>query len=262
MAKQKLRIVKIGGNVIDNSTLLDSFLDDFCKLTGYKILVHGGGKIATEIATKLGIQSILVEGRRITDAQNLEVVIMVYAGLINKQIVAKLQKRACNAIGLTGADANSIQAHKRTETEIDYGFVGDVDLINAVSIKSFLRSKQVPVFCGITHNGNGQLLNTNADTIAAEISIAMSVYFEVELNYVFELKGVLKDVENKNSLISELNVHEFESLKSQGIIARGMIPKLQNCFNALNRGVNLIKIGDTSIIKETNKIYTKLTSNG
>lgn len=262
MAKQKLQIVKIGGNIIDNQELLDAFLVDFCKLTGAKILVHGGGKIATEIASKLGLKSILVEGRRVTDAKSLEVVTMVYAGLINKQIVAKLQQTNCNAIGLTGADANSVVAHKRTGTSIDYGYVGDVDLVNSASIKSFLRNKQVPVFCAVTHDGNGQLLNTNADTVAAELAIALSVYFETELNYVFDLKGVLKNIENKNSVIPQINFNEFETLKKQGIISQGMIPKLQNCFNALQKGVNLVKIGDASILKPTNKLFTKLTLTG
>ena len=259
MAKQKLQIVKIGGNVINDDVLLIKFLKGFSKLTGPKILIHGGGKKATDLASKLGLATSLVEGRRITDSKNLEIVTMVYAGLINKNIVALLQKYNCNAIGLSGADANCILAHKRTGTKIDYGFVGDIDLVNPITIGVLLKYKIVPVFSAITHNGNGQLLNTNADTIASEIAIAMSIYYDVELNYIFELKGVLKNIENKNSVIPEINQAEFEGLKSQGIIAEGMIPKLQNCFNALKSGVQNVKIGDVSLINPSNNLYTVLT---
>ncbi len=259
MKKQKLHIVKIGGNVINNEAILASFLKDFSELKNPKILVHGGGKRATEISSEMGLEPKMINGRRITDKANLEVVTMVYAGLLNKKITAQLQQNNCNAIGLSGADANCILAHKRIVTAIDYGFAGDIDVVNTNTINVFLKNNITPVFCAITHDKNGQLLNTNADTIASEVAIAMSQLYNTELNYVFELKGVLENIEDKNSVIKHINYKKYEKLVSLGIISDGMLPKLHNCFNALKKGVHQVKIGDASLIKNKNKLYTTLS---
>jgi acetylglutamate kinase len=257
--KQKLSIIKIGGNVIENKAELSKFLALFARLEGLKILVHGGGKLATQIANKLGVASKMLGGRRITDAETLEVITMVYGGLTNKNIVAQLQSNDCNAIGLSGADGDAIQAHKRPVKEIDYGFAGDVDVVNSDFINVLLQNNVTPVFCAITHDKNGQLLNTNADTIASEVATAMSSLYHTELNYVFELKGVLETIEDKNSVIKYINLTKYEQLIVQGIISDGMLPKLHNCFNALKKGVQKVKIGDASLIKNDNKLYTTLS---
>lgn len=259
MTKQKLSIVKIGGNVINDDAALVSFLKDFSKLEGLKILVHGGGKRASEIASEIGLKPKMINGRRITDEANLEVVTMVYAGLLNKKIIAQLQQTSCNAIGLSGADANCILAHKRIVKDIDYGFAGDIDAVNYDTINMFLLHNITPVFCAITHDKNGQLLNTNADTIASEIAIAMSNLFNVELSYVFELKGVLSTMEDKNSVIKDINLQKYKQLVKQNIISDGMLPKMDNCFNALKKGVKKVKIGDTSLIENTTNLYTTLS---
>ncbi|WP_298263623.1 acetylglutamate kinase [uncultured Lutibacter sp.] len=259
MEKQKLQIVKIGGNVINDEHALNSFLKNFSTLKEPKILVHGGGKRASEISSAMGLVSKMVNGRRVTNAETLEVVTMVYAGLLNKNITAKLQQFNCNAMGLTGADANVIIAHKRDINDVDYGFVGDIDKINPEMISLLLENKITPVFCAITHNKKGQLLNTNADTIAAEIAIGMSKLFETEINYVFELQGVLKNIEDENSIIEKINLKKYKQLVDEGIIANGMLPKLQNCFNALENGVGKVKIGDASLINSTTTKYTTLS---
>ena len=257
--KSKLKIVKIGGNIINNEERLISLLKDFSQITGPKILVHGGGKKATEMAASLGLESKMIDGRRVTDAANLEIVTMVYAGLLNKKIVSELQKNACNAIGLTGADGNCIQAHKRIVKDVDYGFVGDIDTVSSSTIESFLQQDLTPIFCAITHDKNGQLLNTNADTISSEISIAMSDIFEVELFYIFELKGVLKSIEDKNSVIPAINLSDYSQLVEKGVISQGMLPKLHNCFNALEKGVAKVKIGDESMLNNSNANCTILS---
>lgn len=259
MAKQQLHIVKIGGNIINDEVALNSFLNDFSALEGPKILVHGGGKRANEISEAMGLQPKMIAGRRVTNEATLEVVTMVYAGLLNKKIIAQLQKLNCNALGLSGADANCILAHKRIVADVDYGFAGDVDTVNAEFIMVLLQNKVTPVFCAITHDKNGQLLNTNADTIASEIAIAMSNFYEVELNYIFELKGVLESIADKNSVIQHINLKKYEQLIEDGIISEGMIPKLHNCFKALKKGVHKVKIGDASLIKNTNNLYTELS---
>lgn len=259
MAKQQLHIVKIGGNIINDEVALESFLKDFAALEGPKLLVHGGGKRANEISEAMGLQPKMIAGRRVTDEATLEVVTMVYAGLLNKKITAQLQKLNCNALGLSGADANCIMAHKRIVADVDYGFAGDVDAINAEFISVLLQNKVTPVFCAITHDKNGQLLNTNADTIASEIAIAMSDFYEVALNYVFELKGVLSTIADKNSVIPHINLKKYEQLIEDGIISEGMIPKLHNCFNALKKGVQKVNIGDASLLKNTNNLYTELS---
>ena len=201
----------------------------------------------------------MINGRRVTDNATIEVVTMVYAGLLNKKITAQLQKNGCNAMGLSGADANCILAHKRIVTAIDYGFAGDVDAINDTIINVLLQNNVTPVFCAITHDKKGQLLNTNADTIASEVSIGMSNLYTTELNFVFELKGVLESIEDKNSVIKQINSEKYNQLVKEGIIADGMIPKLHNCFKALEQGVGKVKIGDASLVKKTNKLYTTLS---
>ncbi|PWG81113.1 acetylglutamate kinase [Pararcticibacter amylolyticus] len=240
-----LYVIKIGGNVIDNSENLHFFLNDFASLDGYKILIHGGGKLATDLSHTLGIEPRLVDGRRITDIETLRVVTMVYAGLINKNIVAQLQRYGNNAIGLTGADANLIKASKRPVKEVDYGYVGDLNKASVASdkLEQLLQSGLVPVFSAITHDGEGQLLNTNADTIASAIAVAMSSSFKVSLVYCFEKKGVLRDVNDNESIIREIGSSEFEQLKSDNVIAGGMLPKLHNAFQAIQNGVSDVYIG-------------------
>ena len=240
-----LTIVKIGGNVIDNSENLHYFLEDFSALEGDKILVHGGGKVATDLGVSMGVEAKMVDGRRVTDIHTLRIVTMAYAGLINKNIVAQLQARACNAIGLTGADGNTIKAVKRPVKTIDYGFVGDLDenSVAVGTIKSLLDAGLVPVFCAITHDGDTQLLNTNADTVASAIAVAMSEVYETTLMYCFEKRGVLRDVEDDNSLVPEIRMDEFESLQAQGVVSGGMIPKLHNAFEAIKSGVREVYIG-------------------
>jgi acetylglutamate kinase len=245
----KLYVIKIGGNIIDDEAKLSSFLKSFAKVESKKILVHGGGKSATRLAEQLKIPQQVVEGRRITDAETLKVVTMVYAGYINKNIVARLQAGNCNAIGLCGADGDIILAHKRQHPVMDYGFVGDVDAINADLISVLLQKNITPVFAPITHDQQGQLLNTNADTIAQEIAKAMSREYEVELIYIFEKSGVLLDANDDSTVISKLTLPYYQQLKSPlqegggGKIFSGMIPKLDNAFAALKSGVNKVIIG-------------------
>jgi len=259
MNKPTLKIVKIGGNVINNIDVLHSFLKDFAAQENPKILVHGGGRKASEVSAAMGLEPKMIKGRRVTDEATVEVVTMVYAGLLNKNITAKLQSFGCNSMGLSGADANCILAHKRIVKDIDYGFAGDVDAINSEIIDVLLQNNVTPVFCAITHDKNGQLLNTNADTIASEVAIGMSNLYKVELNYVFELKGVLENIEDENSVITDINLEKYRQLVAKGIIADGMLPKLHNCFNSLEKGVNKVKIGDALLMKKTNKLYTTLS---
>ncbi|MEK6616351.1 MAG: acetylglutamate kinase [Bacteroidota bacterium] len=234
---KKLIVIKIGGNVIDDEKQLSSFLNDFSSISGNKILVHGGGKIATELGKQLGIEPKMIGGRRITDADTLRMVQMVYGGLINKNIVAQLQARNCNAIGLTGADGNSILSRKRIVGKIDYGFVGDIVKINSNEISSLLKSGLSPVIAPLTHDGKGQMLNTNSDTIASAVASALSRLYEVNLIYCFEKSGVLKNINDENSVIEKLNSKEYEKLKRDGVISEGMIPKIDNAFDALKQGV-------------------------
>ncbi|TAH25678.1 MAG: acetylglutamate kinase [Cytophagales bacterium] len=243
MSKEKLYLVKIGGNVIDDEKTLHSFLADFSKIPTKKILVHGGGKIATEISKGLGVEAQMIEGRRVTDAETLKIVTMVYAGLINKNIVAKLQANNNNAIGLTGADANCILSNKRPlKNDIDYGFVGDIKNIDSKVLSLLISNNLNPVIAPITHDGNGNLLNTNADSVATSLAIGLSQEYEVDLVYCFELKGVLSDFEDKNSVISKIDFKKYQHLKNEGIISKGMIPKLDNSFESINNGVNRVII--------------------
>ncbi|QNF34956.1 acetylglutamate kinase [Adhaeribacter swui] len=241
---QPLYIIKIGGNIIDAESKLSHFLQHFSQVPGAKILVHGGGKIATEVSKALGIEPQLIDGRRITDAGSLKVVTMVYAGLINKNIVAQLQANKCNAIGLTGADANLIPAKKRQIGAIDYGFVGDVESerVNATILKSILSAGSTPIVAPITHDEAGNLLNTNADTIASTLAVALAKSYAVSLIYCFEKKGVLRDVNDDNSLIPEITPTKYQELRENGIIAQGMIPKMDNALQALQSGVKAVHI--------------------
>lgn len=255
---KKLKIIKIGGNIIDDGQELASFLIDFARLEGPKILVHGGGKSATKLSEKLAVPTQMIDGRRITSTENLEIVIMVYAGLINKQICAQLQGKNCNAIGLSGADANTIQASLRETTPIDYGWVGDISKVNSSPIQLFLTNNITPVFCAINHDGKGQLLNTNADTVAAEIAIEMSKEYDTELIYCFEENGVLEDIKDPTSVIASINQKSYFKLKTDGIIAKGMIPKIDNCFHALEHNVAKVLIGNASLLTNENELYTTL----
>ena len=248
--RSSLLIIKIGGNIIDDEIKLSSFLKDFASIADQKILVHGGGKLATGMAEQLKIPQKVVDGRRITDAETLKVVTMVYAGYINKNIVAQLQKFKCNAMGLTGADGDSILAHKRKNAGIDYGFAGDVDSINVDLITALLEKNITLVFAPITHDEQGQLLNTNADTIAQELAKGLSDEFDVTLIYTFEKAGVLMDSLDDTTVISELNPNYYGQLKSENKIFDGMIPKLDNAFGALNSGVKKVIIGKAEKLNE------------
>lgn len=242
-----IKIVKIGGNVVDNPELLEKFCEDFAKLEGPKVLVHGGGVLASQVQKALGQEPVKIEGRRVTDAETLKVVTMVYAGWCNKNIVSLLQKNGCNAIGLSGCDANVITATKRAPkllsdgvTLVDYGFVGDVkaDSVNVAFLESLLSQGIVPVLCAINHDGQGNLLNTNADTIASSVAVAL----KGELLYCFEKKGVLYDKDDDNSVIGHIDPDKYTSLKAEGVIADGMIPKLDNSFKALREGASGVVI--------------------
>lgn len=246
--KEKLYIIKIGGALIDDTELLDRFLDQFSEIGEKKILVHGGGKLATTLADKLGIEQKLVNGRRITDKDTLDIVSMVYAGSINKNIVAKLQAKNGNAIGFSGADGNIIQATKRIHPEIDFGFVGDIDKqsINEDLLSKLIDLDLIPVFSAITHDKKGNLLNTNADTIASVIAQSLSDIYDVELLFCFDKEGVLEDVEDPGSVIKKVSEEEFSVLKEAGKLHKGILPKLENALGAVKNNVNKV-----FLIKET-----------
>ena len=248
--KDKLTVVKVGSNIIDNADVLHSFLGDFARLPGYKILIHGGGKTASDLSKKWGHSPQMHEGRRITTDIDLDIVTMVYAGSVNKKIVVQLQALGINAIGLTGADADCIRSVKRPVTKIDYGWVGDVIGVNGDIIGRFLRLGLTPVFNAITHDGEGQLLNTNADTVAAEVSIGMSEEWITRLIYCFEKPGVLMDSENDTSIIARINQEEYNRLVDENVIHSGMLPKMHNAFEALRRGVDQVVIGGVDILEK------------
>ena len=263
-SKKPLHVIKIGGNVIDNSENLYHFLKDFTALDGYKILVHGGGKVATQLADTLGIESKMVDGRRITDIETLRVVTMVYGGLINKNIVAQLQRFGTNAIGLTGADGNFIKAKKRPVKTIDYGFVGDLNetSVDAPAISRLMEAGFTLVFSALTHDGEGQLLNTNADTIASSVAVALADLYDTTLIYCFEKKGVLQDINDEESLIRDIDPARYEELKKQQIIHSGMLPKLDNAFTAINCGVKAVVIGkadELGLLQQNQSFGTRLS---
>ena len=243
-----LTIIKIGGNVLDDTAELSRFVADFARVPEPKILVHGGGKIASEIGKKLGIEPIYHDGRRITDGATLELVTMVYGGLINKKLAAQLQFAGCNAIGLTGADASLLPANKRAVKEIDYGFVGDVNRvkIDGAKILGLCSLGLVPVFAPLTYDGMGGLLNTNADTIAQELARALSLHGSVQLVYCFEKAGVLANANDESSVISQIGPSRFEQLKESNIVSGGMIPKIENALNAVAAGVQRVVIGKSN----------------
>ena len=244
----KLTLIKIGGKIVEEEDDLNRILADFSQVEGYKILVHGGGRLASKLLTQLGIEDRMIDGRRITDADTLKVVTMVYGGWVNKMIVARLQALGINAIGLTGADMNMIRSVKRPVQTIDYGFVGDVEEINTDLLVKLLHQDIVPVMSPLTHDKQGNLLNTNADTIAAEIAKALARFYDVTLIYCFEKKGVLKNEEDEDSVIPEIDRDLFLQYKEQGVIQRGMIPKLDNAFRAIDAGVKRIVITKASAI--------------
>ncbi len=255
---QRLTIVKVGGKVVEEPNSLNQLLKDFSEIEGSKILIHGGGRSATAIAGKLGVKTEMVNGRRITNAEMLDVVLMVYGGLINRSIVAKCQALGLNAIGLTGADLNIIKAVKRPVGEIDYGFAGDVVSVQAEQLSLLLKHNAVPVIAPLTHDGKGLMLNTNADTMAAEVSKALAAGYECSLVYCFEKPGVLSDPEDDNSAINRLNYNDFKVYQKDGTINAGMIPKLDNGFDALRNGVSEVVITNLSSLQELNDLGTRL----
>lgn len=246
--REKLTVIKVGGKIVEEETTLDELLNDFASIEGHKVLVHGGGRSATKLAARLGIESKMVDGRRITDSETLKVVTMVYGGLVNKNIVAGLQSRGVNALGLTGADMNVIRSTKRPVKEVDYGFVGDVEKVDATLLSDLIYKGVVPVMAPLTHDGKGHMLNTNADTIAGETAKALAALFDVTLIYCFEKKGVLRDENDENSVIPLITPKEFEQYVAQGIIQGGMIPKLENSFAAIDAGVSEVVITLASAI--------------
>ena len=241
--KEKLTIVKVGGAVVEDELQLSQLLKDFSAIEGRKVLVHGGGRKATKMAERLGIETKMVEGRRITDADMLEVVTMVYGGLVNKNLVARLQANGVNALGLTGADANAIRSHKRPlKNGIDYGFVGDVDQANGEILGRLIEAGITPVMAPLTHDGEGHILNTNADTIASETAKALANLYDVTLIFSFEKKGVLRNPDDDDSVIATINHADFERYKANGTISGGMLPKIENALNAVDAGVSKVII--------------------
>jgi len=255
-----LKIIKIGGNIIDDKDALHSFITDFSALKGPKILIHGGGKLATQMAKKMNIPVHMFEGRRITDANTLDIITMVYAGKINKNIIAQLQAKNCNAIGFSGADGNTIVSSKRPTQPIDYGFVGDVEHVNIKTLDVLLNHNITPVFCAITHNEKGQLLNTNADTIASELAIGFASKYQTELYYCFEKNGVLKDISDDHSVVENMTTETYKILIKEGVISEGMLPKLNNCFHAIHNKVNKVCIGKPEMLFKKNTRFTTITT--
>ena len=240
--REKLTVIKVGGKIVEEDATLNRLLDDFAAIGGHKVLVHGGGRSPTKLATQLGVESKMVNGRRITDAETLKVVTMVYGGLVNKNIVAGLQARGVNALGLTGADMNVIRSVKRPVQEVDYGFVGDVEKVDASLLSDLIHKGVVPVMAPLTHDGKGHMLNTNADTIAGETAKALSEFFDVTLVFCFEKKGVLRDENDDDSVIPQITPDEFRCYVEDGVIQGGMIPKLENSFAAIHAGVTEVVI--------------------
>ncbi len=249
--KQQITIVKVGGKIVENPETLNQLLHDFSALPGKKVLVHGGGRTATDMASRLGIETHMVEGRRITDADMLRVVTMVYAGLVNKNVVARLQGCGVNALGLTGADMDVIRSHRRPlKNGIDYGFVGDVDHVDGERLSMLVEAGITPVMAPLTHNGQGDMLNTNADTIAAETAKALADHYDVTLVYCFEHAGVLTNPDDEESVIPLITREKFELLKADGTVSGGMLPKIENSLAAVEAGVKRV------VITKANKIGT------
>lgn len=247
-----IKVVKIGGNVIDNEAALERFVADFAAMEGPKILVHGGGKLATRLAETLEIPTTMIDGRRVTDRDTLDVVTMVYAGLVNKHVVALLQAAGCNAIGLSGADANVVKATRRAATPIDFGFVGDIAVegVDADFILSLTERSVVPVFCSIMHDGNGTLLNCNADSVASAVAVAVAQKADTELIFCFEKAGVMSDIDDPNSVIAQIRPQSYKELLADGVVNKGMIPKIDGAFRALECGVKVVTIKHSAQLNE------------
>ncbi len=245
---EKLTLIKVGGKIVEEPDTLQSLLKTFARIPGHKVLVHGGGRSATKVAAQLGLESVMVNGRRVTDAETLKIVTMVYGGLVSKNIVAGLQSLSVNALGMTGADMDIIRSEKRPVKEVDYGFVGDVKEVRGDTLAALIRTGVVPVLAPLTHDGKGQLLNTNADTIAGEAAKALAAYFDVTLVFCFEKRGVLKDENDDDSVIPVINRVQFEQYVQDGIVQGGMIPKLENAFQAIDAGVKEVVITQASAI--------------
>ena len=252
MKKEKLTIIKVGGKIVEDGSALQRLLSDFSTIDGRKLLVHGGGRSATALAARLGIETKMVDGRRITDDSMLEVVTMVYGGLVNKRIVAGLQAAGVNAVGLTGADMNAVLSVHRSVGVVDYGWVGDVRIVNADAISTLVENGYCPVIAPITHDGKGHLLNTNADTMAGETAKALASRYDVDLVYCFEKAGVLFDENDDSSVIDEINPCEYSELKKSGKITGGMIPKLDNAFSCVAAGVSRVVITRADLIADAN----------
>ncbi|MDR1880413.1 MAG: acetylglutamate kinase [Tannerellaceae bacterium] len=257
MGKERLTLIKVGGKIVEEEVTLRRLLHDFAAIEGHRLLVHGGGRSATRLAERLGIENKMVDGRRVTDREMLEVVTMVYGGAVNKHIVAGLQALGVNALGLTGADLNLIRSDKRPVKEVDYGYVGDIREVNAGILATLIRQGVVPALAPLTHDGHGLLLNTNADVIAGETAKALAGYFDVTLVFCFEKRGVLRDEGDDGSVIPEINRATYRQYLAQGIIQGGMIPKLENAFDALDAGVRQVVITHASAIgrQEGTRVY-------
>lgn len=251
--KEKLTIIKVGGKIVEEPETLATLLRDFSTVEGYKMLVHGGGRSATRVATQLGIETKMVDGRRITDADMLNVVTMVYGGLVNKNIVAGLQSHGVNAMGMTGADMNIILSERRPVKTVDYGFVGDVKKVDGEALATLLKSGVVPVIAPLTHDGKGSMLNTNADTMAGECAKGLAEIFDVHLVFCFEKAGVLRDENDDDSVVPEINRATYAELLEQGIVNGGMIPKLDNAFAAIDAGVTEVIITKASALNDLSK---------
>ncbi len=256
--KQQLTVVKIGGDIVDNDELLKQFYANFGTISGPKILIHGGGNRASALQQQLGITPQKIDGRRITDAATLEIVTMVYAGLLNKKLVAGLQALGKNAIGLSGADGDAVRAHKREVKTVNYGFAGDIDRVNFSFIDELISGGHTPVFSAITHDGKGQLLNTNADTLAAKIATTMSTKYNAQLYYCFTKTGVLENVDDENSVLERIDQSTYQSLKNEGKIVDGMLPKLDTAFEALSQGVLRVHLGTVEILRNQTQKHTTL----
>lgn len=255
----ELKVIKIGGKLIDDDLAIKSFLRDFTAIKGPKILIHGGGNLASKMAQDLHIPVQQIDGRRITDDATLDIITMAYAGKINKNLVARLQALGCNALGLAGADGDSIRSKIRAKKPIDFGHVGDPEKVNTAFIQMLLNNGITPVFCAITHDGAGQLLNTNADTVAADVCSAFAKAYTTKLYFCFEKPGVLSDIYNDDSVIEHITHNKYEILKSNGTIADGMLPKMQNSYRALSNGVSSVHIGLPSMINDIAVRHTNLT---
>lgn len=264
MNKPKLTLIKIGGNIVDHPDALSQFLNDFHQIEGEKILVHGGGKIASELSKTMGIEPVMIDGRRVTDSETLKIVTMVYGGLINKQITAQLQALNINAIGISGVDGKMILSHKRNHPSIDFGYVGDIDKVDAQKINSLILGGFVPIFAPLTIDNMGQILNTNADTIASSLAIALSEMYQVHFYYCFEKKGLLKDINDDNSFVPHIQIGNIQSLIDDKTIVAGMIPKVHNIEMAILKGVHQVRLCHASdifnIIRENKALGTLFTA--